>query len=293
MIRFIICGWHMNQPSLIDGLDELQRLNPDKVHVFWSCHREPTDEIKEKFDYKVFPNGGEEYGAYEQAINHLDIDDNDVCFFMHDDLIVKYWDFVEMCKNSLEAEEVETTSGMQEVKIIGNGTNYLVENYDYNKVLDVGIKEEFDGKRLIDYVKPENRHIFDKPIDKLCSVRPSFMVMLYKTVKEIGGFEPRHDAYVAPKKVGEKEDGRGIYEYRGGKKMSSWGNDFPNLNNYKYNRLFHYNQICFLGLHYLNSDWIHECARGKSMLDEWESSEESTAVAHTGEALTKIMERDE
>ena len=49
------------------------------VHVFWSCHREPTDFIKENFDYKVFFNGGEEYGAYEQAINYLDIDDNDVC----------------------------------------------------------------------------------------------------------------------------------------------------------------------------------------------------------------------
>ena len=28
------------------------------------------------------------------------------------------------------------------------------------------------------------------------------------------------------------------------------------------------------------------------MLDEWESSKESTAVAHTGEELTKMMGRD-
>ena len=50
MIRFIVCGWHMNQPTLIDGLAELQKDNPNDVHVFWSCHREPTDFIKENFD---------------------------------------------------------------------------------------------------------------------------------------------------------------------------------------------------------------------------------------------------
>ena len=104
-------------------------------------------------------NGGEEYGAYEQAINHLDIDDNDVCFFMHDDLIVKYWDFVEMCKNSLEAKEVETTQGMQEVKIIGNGTNYLVENYDYNKVIDVGINRLEDGSLVGDVDSVSYTHL--------------------------------------------------------------------------------------------------------------------------------------
>ena len=80
MLRFIVCGWHYNQSSLIDGLHELQKRIPDTgppIHVFWSCHKEPTDFIIENFDYKVFPNGGEEYVAYEQAINYLDIDDND------------------------------------------------------------------------------------------------------------------------------------------------------------------------------------------------------------------------
>ena len=54
------------------------------------------DFIKENFDYKVFPNGGEEYGAYEQAINYLDIDDEDVCFFMHDDLVIKDFEFIKL-----------------------------------------------------------------------------------------------------------------------------------------------------------------------------------------------------
>ena len=77
-IQFIVVGWHMNQPSLIDGLFELKENNPT-VKVFWSCHREPTDEIKNKFEHKVFFNGGEEYGAYQQAIEHLNIDDKTVC----------------------------------------------------------------------------------------------------------------------------------------------------------------------------------------------------------------------
>jgi hypothetical protein len=268
----------MNQPTLIDGLAELQKDNPNDVHVFWSCHREPTDFIKENFDYKVFFNGGEEYGAYEQAINYLDIDDNDVCFFMHDDLVIKDWEFIEVCLHDIG-----------DVKIIGNGANYLIENYDYNKVIDVGIKEEFDGMRTVDYVKPENRHIFNKPIEKLYSVRPSFMVMLYKTVKEIGGFEPRYDAYVSAELVNEETN---EYRYRGGKGLSSWGNEFPNLNNYKYNRLFDYNQIVFLSTKYLHSKWIHECARGKHMEETWKESKEAHTTFHTGSNLTKIMGRD-
>ncbi len=178
------------------------------------------------------------------------------------------------------------------VKIIGNGANYLIENYDYNKVIDVGIKEEFDGMRTVDYVKPENRHIFNKSIKKLYTVRPSFMCMLYSTVKELGGFEPRYDAYVSPKRVGETEDGRGEYEYRGGKKLSSWGNEFPNLNNYKYNRLFDYNQIVFLSTKYLHSKWIHECARGKHMEETFKVSKEAHTTFHTGSDLIKIMGRD-
>jgi hypothetical protein len=171
---------------------------------------------------------------------------------------------------------------------MGNGANYLVQNYDYNKVIDVGIKEEFDGMKSIDYVKEENRHIFDKPIKNLMSVRPSFLAMQYKTVKEIGGFEPRYDAYVSAELVNEE---KGEYGYRGGKGLSSWGNEFPNLNNYKYNRLFDYKQIGFLSTKYLRSDWIYECARGK-ILDNYEDLEESQTDFFRGDDLTKIMERD-
>ena len=279
MIRFIICGWHMNQDTVLNGFNTLQEYNPDNVHVFWSCHKEPTDFIKENFDYKVFPNGGEEYGAYEQAINYLDIDDEDVCFFMHDDLVIKDFKFIKIVVDTL------TLDGY---KIMGNGANYLVQNYDYNKVIDVGIKEEFDGMRAVDYVKEENRHIFNKPIKNLISVRPSFLAMQYKTVKEIGGFEPRYDAYVSAELVNEETS---EYGYRGGKGLSSWGNEFPNLNNYKYNRLFDYNQVGFLSTKYLRSDWIYECARGK-ILDNYENLEESQTDFYRGNDLKKIMGRD-
>ena len=279
MIRFIICGWHMNQDTVLNGLNALQTMNPDGVRVFWSCHKEPTDFIKENFDYKVFPNGGEEYGAYEQAINHLDIDDGDLCFFIHDDLVIKNFGFINIIGDHLANGNY---------KIFGNGANYLVQDYDYNKVIDVGIKEEFDGMKSIDYVKEENRHIFNKPIKNLISVRPSFLAMHYKTVKEIGGFEPRYDAYVAADLVNEE---KGEYGYRGGKGLSSWGNEFPNLNNYKYNRLFNYNQIGFLSTKYLRSHWIYECARGK-ILEDYENLKESDSTFYRGDDLTKIMGRD-
>ena len=95
-IQFIICGWHMNRESLIDGLYELQKQNKDTVDVFWSCHKEPTDEIKEKFNYKVFYNGGEEYGAYQQAVEYLNLEDDTICFFLHDDLVLKSLDFIKI-----------------------------------------------------------------------------------------------------------------------------------------------------------------------------------------------------
>jgi hypothetical protein len=117
--------------------------------------------------------------------------------------------------------------------------------------------------------------------------------MQYKTIKDIGGFEPRHDAYVSPKFMYVKDDGTDVYEYRGGKGLSSWGNDFPNLNNYKYNRLFDYKQIGTVGTKYLHSKWIHECARGKNMEAEWDNSKEANIEIFEGDSLKKLMGEDE
>ena len=53
-IQFIIVGWHFdNFPELIAGLKQLKTDNPD-VGIFWSCHKEPSETVKQNFDYKVF-----------------------------------------------------------------------------------------------------------------------------------------------------------------------------------------------------------------------------------------------
>ena len=250
-VQFIICGWHMNRRSLIDGLYDLKNQNKGVVDVFWSCHKEPTDEIKEKFDHKLFFNGGEEYGAYQQAVEHLKLDDDTICFLLHDDLVLKSFDFIPLC-----------IDGLKNHKVIGNCMNYGESSYDQNKVIEIGIKKEFDNKTRVDYVMDKNKHFFDKGAIPLKTVRPSFVCMKYSSVKEIGGFEPRQEAYDYPRKNEE-----GTYVYRGNKGMSSWGNEFPQLNNYKFNVAFGQDNIGYLSNTYLDSKYIYECARGNVVSD--------------------------
>tara|TARA_E500000318_G_C3545090_1_gene206298 strand:+ start:262 stop:1059 length:798 start_codon:yes stop_codon:yes gene_type:complete len=241
----------MNRRSLIDGLYDLKNQNKGVVDVFWSCHKEPTDEIKEKFDHKLFFNGGEEYGAYQQAVEHLKLDDDTICFFLHDDLVLKSFDFIPLC-----------IEGLKNHKVIGNCMNYGENSYDPNKVIEIGIKEEFDNKSRLDYVMDKNKHFFDRGAIPLKTVRPSFVCMKYSSVKEIGGFEPRVEAYDYPRKNEE-----GTYVYRGNKGMSSWGNEFPQLNNYKFNVAFGQDKITYLSDTYLDSEYIYECARGNVVSD--------------------------
>ena len=84
----------------------------------------------------------------------------------------------------------------------------------------------------------------------------------YSSVKEMGGFEPREDAYDHPNKNEE-----GTYVYRGDKGMSSWGNEFPQLNNYKFNVVFGHEKMTYLSDGYLDSEYIYECARGNVVSD--------------------------
>ena len=61
-LQFIIVGWHFDAfPEFIDQLIDLNT-NNDVINIFWSCHKEPTDKVKNNFDYKVFPNLGLEDG---------------------------------------------------------------------------------------------------------------------------------------------------------------------------------------------------------------------------------------
>ena len=250
-IQFIVCGWHMNRENSIDALHQLKEQNKGTIDVFWSCHRKPPKNISERFDYKEFFNGAEEYGAYQQAIDYLDLEDDTICFFLHDDMIIKSFDFIPICIDLLSTH-----------KVIGNGINYAESSFDPNKVIEIGIKEEFDNKQRIDYVKSENKHLFEKGAIPMMTVRPSFLCMTYSSVKEMGGFEPREEAYDHP-----IENDEGIPVYRGNKGMSSWGNEFPQLNNYKFNVVFGSDKITYLSDRYLDSEYIYECARGNVVSD--------------------------
>ncbi len=253
-IKFIICGWHMNQDTLIDGLLQLEKEN-EIVDVFWSCHKEPPQKIKDNFKWKLFFNGAEEMGSYQQAVDYLELDDYDICFFLHDDMVVNDWGFIEECINKLD-------NGF---KLIGNGKNPGFKAYDPFYKIDVGISEEFDNKCGVDYVKDENRHLFEGKLE-MNMARVSFMCMRYKTVKEIGGFEPREEAYVSP-----SVNDNGKPYYRGSEDLadtktgglSVFGNLFPNLTVYKVNKIFGKESITWLSDSYRDSKYLHECERGE------------------------------
>jgi len=248
-IQFIIAGWHMNQDSLIDGLDYLQK-NNNLVNVFWSCHREPTEQIKNLFNHKVFYNGAEECGAYEQAIQYLNISDDTVVFFMHDDIVVKDWSFINICIERLLAG----------YKIIGNGMDYP-DNFDPFKTTKLGITEQFDGATFKDYVKPECQDMFDK-VMYILKVRPSFIAMMYKDVVAMNGFEPRIEAYVPPLTKKDEWCDTDSPHYRGTKGLGSFGNLFPALTCYKMNKVFGADRISYLSNTYVDSEYLYECQRG-------------------------------
>ena len=249
-IQFIICGWHMNRENLIDGLYELKEQNKDYIDVFWSCHRKPTEEIKDKFECKEFFNGGEECGAYDQAVEYLNLSDNTVCFFLHDDLIIKDFSFINICLEILNEGYV----------VVGNGRDYT-ENLDPFKKSEIGITEEFDGAYFKDYVKEENQYMFDKQMS-IVKVRPSFICMKYKDVKAMNGFEPRIEAYTPPLVKKDEWCENDEPHYRGTKGLGSFGNLFPALVSYKMNKVFGQEKITYLSNNYVDSDYIYECQRG-------------------------------
>ncbi len=250
MIQFIVTGWHYNQQETLEYLHELEKIN-HFISVFFSCHNEPIQYVKDKFKYEVFYNGGEECGAYEQAINHLKLDDDTIIFFLHDDLIIKDLGFIQLCIDKLN----------QGYKVIGNGRDYD-DLFDPYKTTELGIKKEFDNATFKDYVKDENKHMFDDvlPISK---VRPSFICMTAGSVNQMGGFEPREDAYIPPLTEPDEWCPDGGPHYRGTKGLGSFGNLFPALNCYKMNKIFGREKITWLSNTYVDSDYIYECQRGK------------------------------
>ncbi len=247
-IQFIICGWHMNQDSLIDGLIEIQK--KDDIDVFWSCHKAPTQKIKDNFHCKEFYNGAEEMGAYQQAIDYLKLDKDTILFCMHDDLIIDNWGFIEACTKKLN----------EGFKVVGNGYNPghnrnpdqpAFPDWDPFHIIPIGITEEFDNKRRIDYVKPENQHYFDSELP-MQHVRVSFMCIKLSDILLVGGFEPRIEAYIPP------VDGN----YRDNKGIGSFGNLFPMLTMYKINKVFGWKSVTWLSKTFKHSEYIRELFRG-------------------------------
>tara|TARA_R110001592_G_scaffold3996_8_gene22610 strand:+ start:4521 stop:5300 length:780 start_codon:yes stop_codon:yes gene_type:complete len=248
-IQFIVVGWHYHQMEFYESLKELND-NNEEIDVFWSCHKEPTNYIKENFKYKLFPNVGEEFIAYQQAIEYLNIEDDTICFFVHDDIIIKNWNFIDLC-----------IQGLNKHKFLGNCFNYPLPEFDPTKQHHdgIGITEDFDNKPIADYALDETKHWFDKKIAPIMVVRGSFICCKYKDLKHIHGFEPRKEAWIAL----TWDEKLKCHNYRGGVGQSRFGNLFMFMFSYKINRVFGSDSISYLSNRYLDSDYIYEMGRGK------------------------------
>jgi hypothetical protein len=227
-IQFIIVGWHFdNFPELIDGLKQLKENNPD-IGIFWTCHKEPNETVKQNFDYKVFPNLGLEDGAYQQALDYLDLEDDTVLFLMHDDIVVKNWNFINICLQYLQ-------NGMA---FIGNGMNYPA-NFDPEKIVK--------DKKTIDWVKDESKHLFNQP-GIVLTLRESFICTTRGYLKNIFDFEVIWEE--------PQPDINGKYHIGG------IGNTQQTLLGYKIHKVYGPNKVTYLSNTYQDSDYLYECARG-------------------------------
>lgn len=248
-IQFIVVGWHFHQMEYYQQLKELNELNED-INVFWTCHKEPVDFVKENFDYQVFPNLGEEFVAYQQAVDYLNLEDDTICFFIHDDLIIKDWGFISACISKLN----------QGYKFLGNCLNYPLGTLDPTEVYsEMGIKPEFDNLTMQDYAQDETRDLFDRRLSPVIVIRGSFICCKYGDLKAVGAFEPRKEAWVGP----EWSDEYQTYCYRGAKGLGKFGNMFMFMFSYKINRVFGPQVISYLSDRYLDSDYIYEMGRGE------------------------------
>ena len=229
-IQFIIVGWHFdNFPELIEGLKQLKESNLDMIDIFWSCHKEPSDTVKQNFDYQVFPNLGLEDGAYQQALDYLNLSDDTILFLLHDDIVVKNWTFINVCIELLQ----------QGYAFIGNGMNYPAV-FDPNEVVR--------GKRAIEWVKDECKYLFTTK-ERVLTIRESFICTMAKYFKSIDGFEVIWEEPVP--------DSEGKYHIGG------IGNLQQTMLGYKINKYFGADKITYLSGTYQDSEYLYECARGK------------------------------
>lgn len=223
-IQFIIVGWHFDQyPEFVSQLIELK--NNNDIDVFWSCHRDPNQIIKDNFHYQLFPNLGLEDGAYQQALDYLNLTDDTILFLMHDDIIVKDWSFINICLDRLA----------QGYAFIGNGVNYPLEFNPW------GSEKEL---KCISYVKNESKYLFDRKQFTL-TIRESFMCTTRKYLRNVHDFEIIWNPGI---------------EFNGG--IGAQGNTQQTLFGYKMTRVFGADRITYLSSDYMDSEYLYECARG-------------------------------
>ena len=238
-IWFIVCGWYYDRiDEFYAPLKELEEQN-ESVNVFWACHGEPTSYIKNNFKYEYFPDIGLSDTKYQQALDILDIDDNDIIFFMQDDLVIKDWNFIHDCIGRIN----------QGYKIVGNGINYP-DSFDpfkepidkYSHIENYKVADWFANKRYVDFVKQENQHFFDKQ-QISCTVRLSFMCMRRGDLRSVGDFEAFFEIIDRP--------------------IGPPGNVSQSLLGYKLTRKYGQQSFTYLSNTYQDSNYIFECARGK------------------------------
>jgi hypothetical protein len=233
MIYFCVVGWHYNQKEYYQGLKWMDENNPE-MEVFWNCRKDPPKYIKDNFDWKLFSNDGLEWGAYQQVVDHLDFEDDDIIFFTHDDIIIKDWGFVNLCVQQIG----------DSFDVIGNGRNYGFY-LDPDAIITPGNENEYRPFAAIKTWKEVaiNKEFYENPMQCM-TVRGSFVCMNGKSIKEVNGFEWFSDPY-----DGKNPD-------------LQWGNIMVNLNGYKFTKTFGQDRIAYMSTEYAESDFISELARG-------------------------------
>ena len=240
-IKFVVLGWFYEKyPELIEGLIELKTDNPEFIDVFYACHKEPPQIIKDNFEWKLFDNWGLEWGGYQQSFDYLNTEPHTIMYFMNDDLIIKDWSFINECISKLE----------NGYKVIGNGWNYeyfmdpqaiITPNNDD----PLELAEPFGRiKKWIDVVKKDNQHIFNSPL-QCKTIRGSFICIRQEDLIKMGGFEVIDNPY-------------SVWDA-----SQEGGNISLNLFGYKASKILGSDKITYLGKQYANSEYIEELVRGE------------------------------
>ena len=109
----------------------------------------------------------EEYSTRKRKHSSSDEDDLDLDL----DLKEQTKKLRENTKSEPENIMVKEEPGTSDASLSEQSTSFKSET--------TGIKEEFDNKSRIDYVRDENKHFFSNGIIPLKTIRPSFICMKY------------------------------------------------------------------------------------------------------------------